>query len=390
MEREYAETIEGADYRYRIVGGCAVVARCLAHGSVVKVPKTLGGCHVVAVGEECFASSVRGELSLAAANGDLERVELPSGLTRIGRAAFRGCHRLASVALPDTLEQIGDLAFSCTSISSVSIPRSCVDLAELALRTGPESLEGASAPYLSKIDRIEVEPGNPGFCAKGSVLCRKLGDGRLVAVLCPGKAAVIDLVGVSFVTPTAFAGTYEIGTLRIHEAIVFEGGCGIATNATCESVEIIMRDTDEQGVLRLGMPSRREQRAVLESTKGTEAFDLPSFLAAYDEAVAHETDRLLQAKLMLARLARPVHLSSTQRAAFLRVLEPNFDTLVVQFGARNYWQGFEYMIDAGMLDRKSISHAIDVLASREDTTAVTRLLALKRARLGDEEWDYAL
>ena len=52
-------------------------------------------------------------------------VAIPSSVTSIGTAAFRGCSLLASLAIPASVIRIGDGAFSgCTSLASLAIPSS--------------------------------------------------------------------------------------------------------------------------------------------------------------------------------------------------------------------------------------------------------------------------
>ena len=148
----------GNEYRYQLTDCGAVVTRCRAHAATVKVPAAFEGVPVVEIAPEAFAASEKFvlpgrpaalqhagqrvsqtylDLRASARNGQLERVVLPEGVVAIGCAAFRGCNRLAEVALPDSLESIDDLAFSCTALKAVRLPRACVRLAPDALRTGP-------------------------------------------------------------------------------------------------------------------------------------------------------------------------------------------------------------------------------------------------------------
>lgn len=398
MIEEMTEITDSADYRF-VPGddGGVVITRCIAHSAQVRVPAVLGDRPVTALGDECFASTELGVFPMKVVNGELERVALPSGLVRIGRAAFRGCSRLVQVELPESLQEIDDLAFSCTSLGSIRLPDSCTRLSEIALRTGPESLTGAASPYLSKLDQVEVGARNPVYCMSGRVLCRRLeteegGAPALEAILCPGKADDLRLTDeVATIAPTAFAGTYEVGTLSFCESLAFVGGCGLAAQVSCEAVEVeLTHPLEGEGRLRLGMPDKHLQRRIFESTKDLPTFDLAKFLSAYDAAIAEETDQLRRAKLMVARLARPLHLQDAVRASFDYELRALFDTLCVQFGARNYWQGFDDMADAGLLDRDGIVRAIDVLTARADTTAASHLLQMKRTRFAQDGWDYGL
>lgn len=61
----------------------------------------------------------------------LSTVILPEGLTKIGSAAFAGCHNLENITFPSSLEIIEPYAFSsCNNLSSVTIPAGLQELGE--------------------------------------------------------------------------------------------------------------------------------------------------------------------------------------------------------------------------------------------------------------------
>ena len=54
---------------------------------------------------------------------ELERIVLPAGLKKIGKAAFANCKRLTNVTMPATLDSIADLAFaSCEALQTFVLP----------------------------------------------------------------------------------------------------------------------------------------------------------------------------------------------------------------------------------------------------------------------------
>ena len=64
---------------------------------------------------------------------NLLRINLPVGITAIGREAFCGCTGLKSINIPDSVIEIGAGAFrSCTSLSEITIPDSVTEIGDSA------------------------------------------------------------------------------------------------------------------------------------------------------------------------------------------------------------------------------------------------------------------
>lgn len=83
-----------------------------------------------------------------------EAVSLPSSLKYIGKCAFAGCDRLASVTFPTALDSIGDYAFnSCEALTSVVLPQSVVVVAKgafsrcIGLKTVDLSVQSAECVW---------------------------------------------------------------------------------------------------------------------------------------------------------------------------------------------------------------------------------------------------
>ena len=87
-------------YHYTLSdNGYATVTSYLGSEETVVIPSSLGGCPVIAIGEEAFR------------NGSAVSVVIPSGVRRVDWFAFDGCYRLSSVTLPDSVVSIGYGAF---------------------------------------------------------------------------------------------------------------------------------------------------------------------------------------------------------------------------------------------------------------------------------------
>ena len=87
----------------------------------VKIPATIQGMPVTEIGEDAF-NGIKAKIV---------SMELPNGITKIGRQAFFAQKVLTSVKLPDTLIIIGARAFSdCAALTSLVIPKSVTIIGE--------------------------------------------------------------------------------------------------------------------------------------------------------------------------------------------------------------------------------------------------------------------
>ncbi len=107
----------------------------------VVVPSKIGKKKVVGI-ENCFRDQ------------DVQSVELPSSIGRIGESAFLRCSKLTSITIPDSVRKIEGDAFSgCTGLRSITIPRS-VKKIEQGVFSGCASLTSITIP--SGVKKIEI------------------------------------------------------------------------------------------------------------------------------------------------------------------------------------------------------------------------------------------
>ena len=77
---------------------------------------------------------------------NLSSVTIPSSVTYIGDYAFSGCSGLTSVAIPSSVTSIGDYAFSgCSGLTSVTLPSSVTSIGSSAFR----GCSGLTSVYVS-------------------------------------------------------------------------------------------------------------------------------------------------------------------------------------------------------------------------------------------------
>ena len=79
----------------------------------------------------------------------LASVDLPEGLEEICKCAFSGTKSLTSITLPSTLKRLGTIAFSQSAIESVSLPESVDEIGEMCFeRSNLKHVTMAKAPLV--------------------------------------------------------------------------------------------------------------------------------------------------------------------------------------------------------------------------------------------------
>ena len=133
--KEYA--IENLEYSLSDTGtGYTVKGIGTVTSKEIDVPATFNGLPVWGIGIKAFENNV-----------NITKVTLPETLSDIGNLAFTGCTALESIELPDGLTFIGMKAFSGSGLKSLSIPDSvdsgldsivdnCVNLEYIKLPNG--------------------------------------------------------------------------------------------------------------------------------------------------------------------------------------------------------------------------------------------------------------
>ena len=100
---ESQELFQENGYKYHFEDGSndtVVIASYESKSKNVKVPSSINGYQVVGIGDSAFAGEEK-----------IESVELPAGITFIGKYAFSECYALKNVTLPNSLTSIGAAAF---------------------------------------------------------------------------------------------------------------------------------------------------------------------------------------------------------------------------------------------------------------------------------------
>lgn len=336
-----------------------------------------------------LSETVRIAAHACAQLAQLERVVLPCGLTDIGESAFRGCTRLHTADLPQTLRHIGSGAFACTSLRRVRIPASCVELDAEALNTGT-ALGGLEATsFYSTLRELSVDSLNPRYTMHGGLLCER-GARELRALVCPAQPKHVDLRGVRAVAPSTFAGCMEISTLHVADGTRFEGVGPMLPHGKCTRLLADVEDGATTRALDLEVPSGQTGVSFVKRAFQHGLLDTTEAIALYDEALRGEADQLAQARQMAARLAQPACLAADTAQFCTRTLMQTLESACIQFGARSYWRGFDDLFEAGLITAGNASRLAALLADFGDAAASAYLLDAKNRRFGQVVWDYGI
>lgn len=134
-------TSSDGNYQYKILDdGTAEIVKSQTN----TVPSSVDGKIVTVIGKSAYLGH------------DMTTLLIPDGVVRIDRMAFHKCSDLKRVTLPETLEYIGEDAFTWTNIDQVYIPRNTVvdyneDIAYSSM-IGQNSLKTDGRPFYSTYD----------------------------------------------------------------------------------------------------------------------------------------------------------------------------------------------------------------------------------------------
>ena len=102
---------------------------------------------------------------------------IPEGTTIISVAAFKDCKELTSVVIPDSVQEIGALAFAGTNIASIVIPEGVKEIGAWAFQNCV-CLTNINLP--SSV--LKLESGVFKDCTSRFLFCSQFGDEKLLYV----------------------------------------------------------------------------------------------------------------------------------------------------------------------------------------------------------------
>ena len=164
----------------------------------------------------------------------LTSVTIPDSVTSIGRSAFYGCNWLMSVTIPDRVTRIEQFAFSCSGLTSVTIPDSVTSIGEFAF-SGCSALTSITIP--DSVTSIK-EGVFKGCSSLTSVTIpdsvTRIGE---FAFFCSGLTSVTNPDSVTRIGEFAFSGCSALTSITIPDSVTRIGkrafvGCKGLTSIT--------------------------------------------------------------------------------------------------------------------------------------------------------------
>ena len=153
----------------------------------------------------------------------LQSVVIPDTVTEIGKSAFEGCLSLEKVTIPNSVTKIGERAFAnCKLLNDIVLPNSLTDIGK--------SVFGGCSSLVSAVISNNVTKISEGLFGK----CKSL-----VNITIP--------MGVAKIEDLAFAGCESLNSLLIPKTVT---KIGSRVFANCKSLESIMIPND---VVDVGM-----------------------------------------------------------------------------------------------------------------------------------------
>lgn len=382
---------------------------------------------------ECTEYSVRPgtvRIEQFAFNGHshIESVYLPDSVRKIAPGAFRNCRNLRSVHFNEGLESIGDEAFVDTSLKSISLPASLVEVGNIAFITHGAH-HGNVHPSL---EEVAVHPDNPRFYAKDGMLLERKNERTSRVVLFAGycnaaeearQESALQGAGniakgagsegmpamdveipseVDEIAPYAFNGATGIRSLRLSDRISTIGIRGLAVESSIRTIRIdLMKPVEGRSTLEINFPETDRGRQQMHLALSASHFVNPeAMFSHYDAAITNASsfdaqsagrlDPYEQAVRLIERLRDPVFLRPSNEAMCRRVLSNGIVQICVEMAKHDDRRSIDALVDMGFLNQDNILDVIDRVGAVQDASITGYLLEISRKQTGIDAMDFEL
>ena len=322
----------------------------------------------------------------------VESVYLPQGVREVGNSAFSDSLQLKHAYLPDSLERIGDYAFFGTSLEYMCLPARLAHIGVTTARRDWKFLNGKKKISYSTIRSITVDKDNPVFYVKGGLLCRKIENGAVEAVVYAGPDEhVVVPEEVTHIGAYALSGVTRVWKLELHPGVRSLDVAALLPTFAYEHVVINLAEPElGQSFVDVNLPTDETGMNVIRNAFYS-GVNPRILMESYDATLPHFPNLFERYRRMLERLANPIFLAFWAKNIYERDIAQNNRLVCEILTRKNYLRGIDQLVEFGFVDADDLSIIIDEFAGNPTTvSAVVRLIELKRRHFAKPAIDFTL
>ncbi|MBR5345368.1 MAG: leucine-rich repeat domain-containing protein [Clostridia bacterium] len=220
---EEPETGTAEGFTWKVLeDGTAEITGYTGEETDIAIPAEVDGLSVSRIGSWAFEKSA------------VARVEIPEGITAIGRYAFSECQVLSEIILPESLTSLGDCAFMlCSSLKSLTLPEALAEIGQNPIC------------YCTSLTELYGLEEHPAFFLLDDALYERE-TRRLIARLCASEERIFEVWDeCEIIGDYAFADNKHLVSVVLPESVktvedlVFFHCTGLQTVEFPDTVEFI-------------------------------------------------------------------------------------------------------------------------------------------------------
>lgn len=330
-------------------------------------------------------------------------ISIPEGLTHIEDGAFQGCRNLFRVDLPESLEWIGDHAFTDTAIPAMRIGRAVMHIGIDALL-----VQGSSPARCAHLLRgLELDGANERFYVESGLLCER-GAGHAgsdKALVYVGPDALVRIPdAVNQLAPHAFFGAVEVEELIVHDHMqsIARGSLALGRaprrirvqlqgmSAMTREAALAAEQAGETFTLVLTPPSLtpryRDLTDMFATAEGRTIVRFPY----YDAWVTHCGDADEFARAAVERLQCPWGMQDGVREVYESIFRRKELPICMHCAQGGDLDALAFLVDEGFIPPETIAQALEDATRGQEVQATACLLELSRRTMSGSRPDLSL
>ncbi len=368
---------------YTLTEKGAVITKMRGRAAEIRIPESIDGVPVIAIGEKAFAvkeeapvaeqgEELAAELAFVekgeepAAEGQaLQRVFLPDSIETIGDYAFSGCAALEWVHLPAKLKEISQRVFD-----------GCGALAQVTLPAGLQAIGDYAFYGCGRLERLRLPEGVQRIGKYAFYNCRKMEEINI-------PLAATDLntglfLNCDSLTYLSFGRCRHISDLtsglnhELHLTIDFpmEGGETKRAKLVIPDFQYeYIEDTPARLFHQVNYGTGHIFRQCIgKSDIDFRRYDEIFYLTRREDAA----DTVLL--LAMARLEYPYRLQEKHRAVYLEYIREHFLWAAEYFMSRNEGEKIRLFGDWGLLTAETLPLLVEIARSKGKTAVLSFLM----------------